>query len=264
MAYRCPVCDAPLPPIARYPRYVCRRCAARAVSAEGRPLEFFNSGLSGGHAARYADDKRPYASSVCFIDGQPCRADEARFGGIVIERIEEIDGAFDWSGFGDRQLLAVWCSLMAALRQRGVVRSANNPVADYTESLVASALELSLEAQSKAGYDARDAAGLRYQIKGRRLAAHNASPQLGAIRNLDADPFDLLAAVAYDADLSILHAALIPIGVVAEASRYSRHSNSHVLIFRRGLLDDPRVTDITQRLAAAQAAASPSQSRGRR
>lgn len=263
MAYRCPVCDAPLQLIARYPRYVCQSCAARAVSVEGRPLEFFNSGLSGGYEARYADDKRPYPGHVCFIDGQPCHADEARFGGIVIERIERIDGAFDWSGFDDRQLLAAWCALMATLKQRGVVRSANNPVADYTESLVASALELSLEAQSKAGYDARDAAGLRYQIKGRRLAAHNTPPQLGAIRSLDAKPFDLLAAVVYDAGLSILHAALIPIAVVAEASRYSSHSNSHVLIFRRSLLDDPRVTDITQVLAAAQAS-SPSQSRGRR
>lgn len=264
MAYRCPVCDAPLQPIARYPRYVCRSCAARAVSADGRPLEFLNPGLSGGYEARYADDKRPYASHVCFIDGQPCHADEARFGGIVIEQIDVIDGTFDWSAFDDRQLLSAWCSLMSALKARGVVRSANNPVADYTESLVAGALGLSLETQSKAGYDARDAAGCRYQIKGRRLAAHNTSPQLGAIRNLDANPFDVLAAVAYDADLSILHAALIPIDVVAEASRYSSHSNSHVLIFRRGLLDDPRVTDITQLLGMAQAEASPSQSRGRR
>ncbi|WP_454257449.1 hypothetical protein [Pseudoxanthomonas mexicana] len=141
---------------------------------------------------------------------------------------------------------------MATLKERGVVRSANNPVADYTESLVSKALGLSLESQSQAGYDALDSTtGLRYQIKGRRLTAHNTSPQLSAIRNLKSKPFDVLAAVAYDANLSVLYAALIPVDVVAEMSRYSSHSNSHILIFKRNLLDDPRVKEITASLAAA-------------
>jgi hypothetical protein len=43
--------------------------------------------LSGGYAARYADTGEPYSSHACYIDGLPCWADEARFGGIVIERI---------------------------------------------------------------------------------------------------------------------------------------------------------------------------------
>lgn len=37
----------------------------------------------------------------------------------------------------DRQLLGLHCLAMEALRQRGVVRSSNNPVADHTETLVA-------------------------------------------------------------------------------------------------------------------------------
>lgn len=140
---------------------------------------------------------------------------------------------------------------MATLKERGIIRSANNPVADYTETLVANALGLSLEVQSQAGFDATDASGRRYQIKGRRLTAHNTSPQLSAIRNLDKNPFDLLAAVAYDANLSVLYAALIPVELVAELSRFSKHSNSHVLIFRRNILDNVNVVDITRSLAAA-------------
>ncbi|NMG14250.1 Uncharacterized protein pbN1_40520 [Aromatoleum bremense] len=140
---------------------------------------------------------------------------------------------------------------MSALKERGVIRSSNNPVADYTESLVSKVLGLSLVGQSQAGFDATDPSGRRYQIKGRRLTAHNTSPQLSAIRNLDQRPFDFLAAVAYDTNLSVLYAALIPIEVVAELSRFSKHSNSHVLIFRRNILDNPRVTNITQSLAAA-------------
>ena len=249
MTHQCPICGIALEPVARYPRYVGQDCADRATSIDGRPLEFFNLGLSGGYGARYADNQTSYNSHDCFIDGQACRADEARFGGIVIELL---DAPLDWSKLSDKQLLGAYCSLMATLKERGVVRSANNPVADYTESLVSKALGLSLESQSQAGYDALDSTtGLRYQIKGRRLTAHNTSPQLSAIRNLKSKPFDVLAAVAYDANLSVLYAALIPVDVVAEMSRYSSHSNSHILIFKRNLLDDPRVKEITASLAAA-------------
>ena len=156
----------------------------------------------------------------------------------------------DGSQLNDKQLLGAYCSLMAELRDRGVVRSQNNPVADYTETLVSRALGLSLESQSQAGYDARGADGTRYQIKGRRLTAHNKSTQLSALRNLAQRPFDILAAVAYSQDLSVLYGALIPIEVVVELSRFSAHSNSHIFMFRRNVLEDSRVTDITNTLAA--------------
>ena len=156
----------------------------------------------------------------------------------------------DWSQLNDKQLLGAYCSLMTELRDRGVVRSSNNPVADYTETLVSRALGLSLESQSQAGYDARGADGTRYQIKGRRLTPHNKSTQLSALRNLAQRPFDTLAAVAYSQDLSVLYGALIPIEVVLELSRFSAHSNSHIFMFRRNVLEDSRVTDITSTLAA--------------
>ena len=85
MTYACPICGAALNPSSRYARYVCRDCASRAVAADGRQLEFFNVGLSGGFAARYADTGETYASHACWIDRIPCHADEAHFGGIVIE-----------------------------------------------------------------------------------------------------------------------------------------------------------------------------------
>ena len=156
----------------------------------------------------------------------------------------------DWSQLDDKQLLGAYCSLMAELKDRGIVRSSNNPVADYTETLVSRALGLSLEAQSQGGYDARGADGSRYQIKGRRLTAHNKSTQLSALRNLAQRPFDTLAAVAYSQDLSVLYGALIPVEVVMELSRFSAHSNSHIFMFRRNVLEDSRVTDITSRLVA--------------
>lgn len=157
----------------------------------------------------------------------------------------------DWSQLDDKQLLGTYCSLMKELKDRGVIRSSNNPVADYTETLVSRALGLSLEPQSQAGYDARGDNGTRYQIKGRRLTAHNTSTQLSALRNLAQRPFDTLAAVAYSQDLSVLYGALVPVEVVVELSRFSAHSNSHIFMFRRSVLEDPRVTDITSALTGA-------------
>jgi hypothetical protein len=154
----------------------------------------------------------------------------------------------DWSSLDNKGLLQAYCSLMTELRQRGVTRSSNNPVADYTEALVAKTLGLTLGSQSQAGYDACDSNGLRYQIKGRRLTAQNSSTQLSALRNLGEKPFDILAAVMYSEDLSIAYGALVPVEVVIDLGRYSQHSNSHIFMFRKSVLEHSQVTDITAAL----------------
>jgi len=63
-------------------------CAVKAASADGRVLEFSNVDMSGGFVAHYADTGEEYPSHECFIGGVKCRADEAKFGGIVIEVVE--------------------------------------------------------------------------------------------------------------------------------------------------------------------------------
>lgn len=149
----------------------------------------------------------------------------------------------------DRQLLDLHCTVMEALRQRGVVRSSNNPVADYTETLVARALNATLAVGSQAGFDAVGPDGTRYQIKGRRLTAANKSTQLSALRNLASDPFDQLAAVVYNSNLIVEYAALIPLSVVKTHGRFRAHTNAHILHFRRALLSEPGVVDITSQIA---------------
>ena len=81
----CPICRVGVTPNPRYPSYLCRACASKAQSRDGRPLAFFNLSLSGGYGARYADTDDGYPSHQCWVDGIECRANEARFGGIVIE-----------------------------------------------------------------------------------------------------------------------------------------------------------------------------------
>jgi len=82
---RCPICSTEVAYSERYPEYLCESCAAKAVDENGRPLEFSNVSLSGGFIAYYADTKEEYGQHICYIDGIKCRADEARFGGIVIQ-----------------------------------------------------------------------------------------------------------------------------------------------------------------------------------
>jgi len=155
----------------------------------------------------------------------------------------------DWHSFTDQQLLGLYSELMGEMRTRNMIRSSNNPVADYTENLVSKSLGLELAGQSTSGHDAIDTSGIRYQIKGRRLTPQNPSTQLSAIRNLQSNPFDLLAAVVFNPDFSVSYAALIPIEIVKELGRYTAHTNSHTFLFKRIVLEDPRVQTITSRLA---------------
>lgn len=155
------------------------------------------------------------------------------------------------AALSDRQLLELHCKVMEELRDRGVVRSSNNPVADYTETTVARALGATLEGNSKAGYDALGSDGTRYQIKGRRLTKANSSTQLSAIRNLDKDPFDALVPVIYDAHLVVQYAAIIPLEVVQRLGKYYKHTNSTIFYFKRAVMLEPGVQDITERVIEA-------------
>lgn len=84
----CPICKKSVRPNDRYQRYLCSACARLASTADGRRLGFSNTDISGGFVATLAGTGIEYPSHVCFINGVPCWADEARFGGIVIEAIE--------------------------------------------------------------------------------------------------------------------------------------------------------------------------------
>jgi hypothetical protein len=83
----CPVCAAPAFASARYPRCLCPACVLEATDAPGRPLRFGNIDLSGGLTARHADDGSPYQGVECFVRGVRCRAEEHRFGGIVVQPV---------------------------------------------------------------------------------------------------------------------------------------------------------------------------------
>ncbi len=139
-----------------------------------------------------------------------------------------------------------YAEIMDELKERNVVRTFNNPVADYAEWLVSSKLKLNLETNSKAGYDAKDSTGTRFQVKCRRLSISNSSRQLGVIRKLGEKEFDYLIGVIFNRDFSVKEAYQIPHKVIEKYAKYSNHQHGHILQLKGGLLKDPTVKDITE------------------
>jgi hypothetical protein len=146
-------------------------------------------------------------------------------------------------GFSDAELPAMWSASLAEMRTRELIRSHNNPVADYAEIFVARHVGGELAGKSMAGYDVRGPDGVRYQVKSRRITAENGSRQLGFIRNLDGDPFDVLVAVLFDLDLSVTEMWSIPVESVRKLARWVPHVNAHRIIAdARVLATDPSIS----------------------
>ncbi|HCE17129.1 MAG TPA: hypothetical protein DEQ80_04655 [Anaerolinea thermolimosa] len=80
----CPICKNPVPVSARYPRAVCEDCAAQATDEAGKPVVFFQEGLSSGLQGKYRENDEAYPAQECYIRGVRCRVEEGHLGGVVI------------------------------------------------------------------------------------------------------------------------------------------------------------------------------------
>jgi len=87
----CPICGSKTRYNARYENYICRDCVKLSTDIDGKLLEFFNIDMSGGYKANYKLTKEPYNSHICYISKNKCYATEARFGGIVVRLLEDVD-----------------------------------------------------------------------------------------------------------------------------------------------------------------------------
>lgn len=141
----------------------------------------------------------------------------------------------------DKQLLELYGSIMSVLRERGLLRTANNPAADYAEYLVARKLGLYLAHNCNACYDAESKTHVKYQIKSRRITSVNSSKQLGVIRNLETANFHYLIAVIFDEFFNVLDVYQIPKKIISKYARYSEHQHGHILTLRGKILEDKDV-----------------------
>jgi hypothetical protein len=147
------------------------------------------------------------------------------------------------------ELLALYATTLDELRERGIVRSANGPGGDYAELLFVHAFGWTRVKNSVAGYDAVDAAEMRYQVKSRRLHHPTTSRQLSALRNFPDAPFDFLGGVLFNKDFSVMRAAIIPYKVIQ--ARFSKHTNSSIFLLEDRIWALPGVRDVTQELRSA-------------
>jgi len=88
----CPICGAPVETWERYPNLLCVCCGALARDAEGRRMRFRNETmLAAGFIAEVDDDGvwRRVASGACWVNGRRCVAGEHRFGGIVVQLVDD-------------------------------------------------------------------------------------------------------------------------------------------------------------------------------
>lgn len=150
-----------------------------------------------------------------------------------------------------QDLLKLQAAAIGELKDRGILRTKNNPVGDYAEWLVSSSLNLKLAKNSATGHDAVSDSGQKIQIKARRVSADNKSRQLGVIRNLEKMDFHELVAVIFNEAYEVVEAISIPHSVIAEYSTYKPHVNGHILHIRGALLSDKRIRNIRTELQAS-------------
>ena len=152
------------------------------------------------------------------------------------------------------ELLTFQARIADELRSRGIARTSNNVTGDLAEYLFCLAFGWAPAANSNAHIDAIDKGGARYQIKGRRITRHNASRQLGALRDLAGQHFDFLAAVLFAEDYRVMRAAIVPRAVVKERAAFVKRTNSHKFFLRDDVWSAAGVRDVTRELTDAAGA----------
>jgi hypothetical protein len=156
------------------------------------------------------------------------------------------------------ELFALHRAVLGELRTRGVVRTDNNPAGDYAEYLVAAALNAKLSPNSEKSWDMVEPGGRCIQVKSRVVSdpPRSGQLQLGVIRSFEFD--DLVIVLLDERDLTVRRAVRIVVDVVRELGGYSGHVNGFNVHARPSLLNDPRVTDITETLRRFDRAQPPS------
>ena len=90
----CPNCGSSVTYYPRYPKFICRACVALLVDEDGYGVSFGNVGIGGGvRGYRKVDGETvpfdpPGQLGRCYIGGRAFDAEEARFGGVVVQAVD--------------------------------------------------------------------------------------------------------------------------------------------------------------------------------
>lgn len=145
------------------------------------------------------------------------------------------------------KLMHKYTQILEELKQLEVTRTYNSPVGDYAEWLTSKKLDLTLEHNSKKGFDALDKNKKRYQIKSRweRGKTTPNSRQLNVIRNYTKKQFDFLIIVIFDGKFNVKEAYCIPHQMIGKYGKYNAHQNGYTLTVYGNWLSDKNIKNIT-------------------
>jgi hypothetical protein len=144
------------------------------------------------------------------------------------------------------ELLSLYAGVLVELRRRGIVRTANNPVADLGERLFCDAMGWEREGHQSTNYDAMTADGARVQIKARRLTRERPAMRSGTI--YDKDGFDLLAIVMFDPEFRVDRAVIVPREIALRHLRWSARQKGWFIGLSRSFWNEQALMDVTDRL----------------
>jgi hypothetical protein len=151
----------------------------------------------------------------------------------------------------DGQLFEMYGLILAELKRRKLIRTANAPAGDYAEYLVARALGVELAPNAEKSFDVVAPAYGKVQVKARVVSEKitNSQRQTSPFRSDDYD-YAVLVMLS-SADYSVRHAVLVTQSMVEERATWKKHVNGNVLFMRPELMDHPNAIDITEDLRAA-------------
>ena len=146
-----------------------------------------------GHSVRSREARSPLARETAYRRALPEFAQAGPRRGSGQAHCRPIRcSPMDLSGQSPRELLKLYIAVMDRLRALQLVRSANQPVGDVAELLVAKAYGVQLETQATRGYDlvVPDPGfpnGRRIEVKARRVSAGVKASHYSFLRGLGAD-----------------------------------------------------------------------------
>jgi hypothetical protein len=139
-----------------------------------------------------------------------------------------------------RDLLRQWGAIMRELRRRMIVRTANNPIGDIAEALVALHYKGRRGSFAQLGWDV-DTGTEKLQVKSLRKTPLRKHEVCSPIRSED---YDAVIVVVFTEDLRVDSAWRTPREVVDDRFSHNTHVNGRIIRLSDALKHDPRVTQV--------------------
>ena len=140
-----------------------------------------------------------------------------------------------------RELLADWAAIMRQLRDRGIIRTNNNPIGDIAEAIVAEHYGGERGSFSQAGWDVLLPSGERLQVKALRQTGARGRRNLSPIRDVD---YDAVIVVIFDEDFRVNEGLRIERATVEELFPHRAHVNGRIITITKKLRGHPDVAVI--------------------